>query len=80
MDSVGLEKEFDRNCRIILHDRKARAMAKGLKLSVIGTSGVFVKAKKYRSCSRIEAAPEITGVEWVLCRSRLEGGGLAIGR
>ncbi len=45
-EAEAIAPALEKNCKIILDDKQARSMAKRLGLKVIGTIGIFIRAKQ----------------------------------
>lgn len=45
-EAEAIALALDKNCKIILDDKQARSVAKKLGLEIVGTVGMFIKAKQ----------------------------------
>lgn len=45
-ESEAIAPAYERNCRVILDDRKARSIARRMEVSIIGTIGVLTQARR----------------------------------
>jgi len=45
-EAEAIALALEKNCKIVLDDKQARSMAKRLRLKVIGTIGIFIRAKQ----------------------------------
>lgn len=53
-EAEAIALALEKNCKIILDDKQARSSARKLGLEIVGTVGIFVRAKQYNLIESIK--------------------------